>query len=602
VLVQRTVLVVAVLAIAASGLGLALAGSPSRIAAGVHVDGIDVGGLKPDEAKRLLARRARSLASVPVTFVGGNRRWRVSPAQLGVRADWAAAVEIARRRGDGFGPLRGFRRVGVRVFGAQIVPPTRAYEAALAFEVRRFARALDRPHRDARLRLRGLDAVVVPGRLGQKLDRPAAARTIVGALAGLSRHPVALPLRPDAPVVSAAKLEPVARKVRLALSAPVQMRSRATAWNISQWQLRTMLALPRNGSTQLRIGGAGANRYFGVLARSLGRPPRNASFAIAGDGSVGILPARTGWTLNVPDTAANLLAASLRRDSRVANAVISLAHPSRTTRDARALGIRARVGSYETIYGGDANRIHNVQLVARLIDGKLIPPGGTFSFNRATGARTAEKGFREAPVIINGELETGLGGGVCQVSTTVFNAAYEAGLDITARTNHALYISHYPQGRDATVNYPDLDLRFVNDTKHWLLLRTFVGSSSLVVGLYGTPVHRRVVTETRPLAETAAPPVKHEPDPSLTAGQTVVEDDGAPSRSTSVRRRVYTSSGRLLYDDTWYSSYQAEPKIVLVGTKPKPKPLPPPPPPKKKTGTTTTTTTATTTTPTPARP
>ncbi len=78
-------------------------------------------------------------------------------------------------------------------------------------------------------------------------------------------------------------------------------------------------------------------------------------------------------------------------------------------------------------------------------------------------------------MIINGELQTGLGGGVCQVSTTVFNAAYEAGLPITARTNHALYISHYPLGRDATVNYPDIDLKFVNDTGHWLLLRTFVG-------------------------------------------------------------------------------------------------------------------------------
>jgi vancomycin resistance protein YoaR len=201
-------------------------------------------------------------------------------------------------------------------------------------------------------------------------------------------------------------------------------------------------------------------------------------------------------------------------------------------------------------------------------------------------------------VIINGELQTGLGGGVCQVSTTVFNAAYEAGLSITSRTNHALYISHYPLGRDATVNYPDTDLRFVNDTKHWLLLRTFVGSYSLVVGLYGTPVHRRVITQTRPLVETGGPPVKHEPDSSLTEGRTVVEDSGEPSRSTSVRRRVYTAGGKLLYDDTWYSSYVAEPKIVLVGTKPKPKPKPPP----KKTTTTTSTTTTTTTPPPPPPP
>jgi vancomycin resistance protein YoaR len=232
------------------------------------------------------------------------------------------------------------------------------------------------------------------------------------------------------------------------------------------------------------------------------------------------------------------------------------------------------VSRYETIYGGDSNRIHNVQLVSRLVDRKLIAPGATFSFNQATGARTADKGFREAPVIINGELSTGLGGGVCQVSTTVFNAAYEAGLKITERTNHALYISHYPQGRDATVNYPDVDLKFVNDTDHWLLLRTFVGSSSLVVDLYGAPLHRRVESDTRPLVVTGGAPVKRVADTALYQGVTSVEESGSPSSSTSVRRRVYTSSGALLYDNTWYSSYRGETRLVRVGTKPRPVPKP----------------------------
>jgi vancomycin resistance protein YoaR len=278
--------------------------------------------------------------------------------------------------------------------------------------------------------------------------------------------------------------------------------------------------------------------------------------------------------------------------------VVVASHPSRTTREARAMGIRGLAGSYETIYGGDPNRIHNVQLVARLLDGHLIKPGATFSFNGTTGARTADRGFREAPVIINGELQTGLGGGVCQVSTTVFNAAYEAGLKITSRTNHALYISHYPLGRDATVNYPDTDLRFVNDTKHWLLLRTFVGSSSLTVALYGAPQQRRVVSQVRPLVDTGPAPVRRIPDPSLTKGDTVVESSGEPSRSTSVRRLVYVSGGKLLYDNTWYSSYRAEPKIVRVGTKPKPKPVPAKKKQKKPAATTTTTTETTPATPT----
>jgi vancomycin resistance protein YoaR len=250
---------------------------------------------------------------------------------------------------------------------------------------------------------------------------------------------------------------------------------------------------------------------------------------------------------------------------------VTIEDAKRSTAQARGMGITTRISRYETIYGGDPNRIHNVQLVARLIDGKLIAPGATFSFNQATGARTAKKGFLEAPVIINGELTTGLGGGVCQVSTTVFNAAYEAGLKITARTNHALYISHYPQGRDATVDYPDVDLKFVNDTPHWILLRTFVGSYSLVVDLYGAPVHRRVVSQTRPLVETGPAPIKRVPAPTLFEGAMVVEESGEPPRSTSVRRLVYTASGKLLYDNTWYSSYRGEDRVVLFGTKERPK-------------------------------
>ena len=202
------------------------------------------------------------------------------------------------------------------------------------------------------------------------------------------------------------------------------------------------------------------------------------------------------------------------------------------------MGITGTVGTYETIYGGIANRIHNVQLVAHLVDRKLIAPGATFSFNQATGERSAAKGFLEAPVIINGEVETGLGGGVCQVSTTVFNAAYEAGLPITARTNHALYISHYPLGRDATVDYPSVDLKFVNNTPHWLLLRTFVGSDSLVVTLYGAPQHRRVVTDTAPLRQPRQAARQEDASTGRSRRATVVVDDpGVPAQSTSVRRR-----------------------------------------------------------------
>ena len=562
-----------VAAVGGAVLGLVFAGSPSRIAAGVTIDGVNVGGLTAGEARTKLERRAAALAQVPVTFTAGRHEWELRPVSLGVEANWDAAAKLALNQGDGVGPLRGFRRIGVRVFGAEVSPPTRVLERALVFEVGRMAKAVDRPHNDAAIVLRGLRPVVLPARSGAVLDREAAGKTIVQSLASFQRRGhVALPVRVDAPTVRATDLTPVAAQVRTALAKPVRMQLGVASWWLPKRQLAAILELPHGGTKALAVGGPGATRYFARLGRGIDEPARDANFSVLSSGRVVVVPSRPGRVVAAGSTGRHILAAALAPQARTARVVVTHAQPKRSTAQAKAMGITTRVGRYETIYGGDPNRIHNVQLVARLIDGKLIAPGATFSFNHATGARTADKGFREAPVIINGELTTGLGGGVCQVSTTVFNAAYEAGLKITERTNHALFISHYPQGRDATVNYPDVDLKFVNDTAHWLLLRTYVGSYSLDVELYGAPLNRRVESETRPLVDTGAAPLKRVPDSALYEGSTMVEESGEPSRATSVERKVYTGSGALLYDNTWYSSYRGEPRVVHVGTKPRPAP------------------------------
>ena len=559
-------------------LGFAFAGSTTKLPAGTRIAGVPVSGLDADDARLRLERRADRLRHVPVEFVAAGKTWRIKPSALGVDVDWAAAVEAARRQGEGFGPFRGLRRIGVRVFGAEIAPPTKAYEPALEYLVAKLGREIDRTDRDAALRLRGLQVDVVRGSVGRSLNRDAAAGTIVRALAGFARHPVALPVHVERPTVTAAVLQPVAAQARTALSAPVTLTLEDTRWRLPRWRLAGLLDLPEGGERELDIGGRQADRWFDRVEKNVSRPARDADFLITSTG-VEIVPERDGLELDMTGAAKAILAAALKPSGRVARLPVTSKPAERTAAEARRMGIKGLVANYETIYGGEPNRLYNVQLVSRLIDRTLIAPGATFSFNRTTGERTAEKGFREAPVIINGELQTGIGGGVCQVSTTVFNAAYEAGLPIDSRANHALYISHYPTGRDATVNYPDLDLRFTNDTGNWLLLRTFVGSSSLTVALYGTPVGRRVESETAPLRVTGPPPVKRVPDPSLFKGKTAVDDMGEPARATSVTRKVYSASGKLLTDDRWSSYYRGEHRIIRYGTKPKPKKPDKPPPP-----------------------
>jgi vancomycin resistance protein YoaR len=579
-------------------LGFVFAGSPTTIANGVTIDGVDVGGLEARDARALLEHRSAAVAHRPVVFLAGGRQFAIRPIELGVEPDWKVAVSSAQHQGDGFGPLRGFKRLDVRVFGADVTPPIRVLNGALEYKLELMARAVSRPPRDAELVRHGLATSVRPARPGLALDRAAAERILVRSLASLERETmrIELPLLVKQPHVRAAALAPAARQARVALSAPVRLSLGPTRWLLTPRRLAPLLELPAEGRTSLAIGGHAADAWLERLGRRVGKPPRDATFWVDGD-RVGVVPAKPGVRLDPGATAKALLAAALRRGpaGRLARLPVREAQPKLSTEAARAMHIRGRVSSYTTLYGGIANRIHNVQLVAHLVDDKLIPPGTTFSFNRTTGERNAAKGFLEAPVIVNGELTTGLGGGVCQVSTTVFNAAFEAGLRITERTNHALYISHYPQGRDATVDYPSVDLKFVNDTGNWMLLRTFVSSSALTVSLYGTPVHRKVVATTSPLVTHGAPPLRTTVDRTLRPGETVVDDSGVPAMSTSVTRDVYTPSGKLLYHDTWYSSYRAEPKLERVGPKPQPKKKRPSEK-KPPSTTTTTTTTATTTT------
>ncbi|MEN3341897.1 MAG: hypothetical protein V7644_1301 [Actinomycetota bacterium] len=590
---RLVLLALLVLSLLAAGLvlGFVFAGSAAKLADGVRIDGVAVGGLEPSDARALLERKAAALADAPVVFTAAGRRFTIRPSELGVRADWQAAVDAARDQGNGFGPVRGFKRLDVDFFGADVTPPTTALNGALRYELGRIAGKVNRPPRQASLVRRGFRVAVAPARPGRMLELHTAARTIVRRLASLrpSTGPVELPLRTVEPRVRAAALARAAAQARLALSAPVRLVLGPTRWLLPRYRLAQLLQLPAGGRTSLRLAGPAADRWLRRFGKRVDRAPRDATFAVGGS-RVRVVPAVPGIHLDAAHTRGAVLQAALRTRLRSARLAVVTTPAKVSTAQARAMRIRRLVASYTTVYGGVPNRIHNVQLVAHLVDGKLIAPGATFSFNRTTGERNAAKGFLEAPVIVNGEVTTGLGGGVCQVSTTVFNAAFEAGLQITERTNHALYISHYPQGRDATVDYPSVDLKFVNDTGHWLLLRTFVGSSSLTVNLYGTPTGRRVESTTSPLVSHGAAPVQRTLDPALKPGETVVDSPGSPALTTSVTRDVFDRRGKLLHHDVWYSSYRSETELVRVGPKAAPQPAT-----TTRTTTTTTTTTAQTT-------
>jgi len=566
----RRVVFVGLLAALAIGIvGMIYAGSSRRLADGTTIAGLDVGGLTAQQATHRLQDTAAHAQQTPITFTAAGHHWTLAATQLGVRVDWAAAVKLAAAEVDGFRPVRGIRRLQVKLFGAEVLPSASSFKSVLDYEVGAMAKTVDRKPLEPAVARRGLRFVGVPGRSGYELDQGAAAELIVRSLASFQRGGnVALPLVRREPKLTLDALTGAIDAARLAVSAPATLTAGETHLRLPRWEIATLLRLPIDGHTDVTVGGKQADVWIAALQQRVNHPPKDATFAVK-PGGIDVVADKPGRALDVAAGVAAIEKAIFSPGNRVATLPLEITRADRSTATARQMGITGIVGSYTTTYGGTPGRLANVQLVAELIDGALVAPGGTFSFNDTTGERNAAKGFQDAPVIINGELQNGIGGGVCQVSTTVFNAAFEAGLPIGKRTNHALYISHYPLGRDATVNYPDIDLTFSNDTGKWLLVRTFVSAGSLTVNLYGTPQHRRVESETSPLTVTGKPPIERTPDPALAKGRRVVDLVGTPPRETTVVRRVYAENGDPLYENTWHSYYVGEPTKVRIGTKPK---------------------------------
>jgi len=572
---SRTRSLSAIAAVLAAGLlllallvGLAFAGPKSQLAEGTEVAGVDVGGLTRGEAVARLDALFARVSEKPVRFTAGGEPFAFAANQLAVEPDWSGAVAAAARAGEGFGPIRGFRRLRTRFFGAEVLPRLGVSEAALEFALDRVSARVDREPRSAALVRRGLRIATVPERPGTRLDREAAARTLVRTLGSLERPgaPVPLPVAVATPPVTAAMLAPAAERARIAASRPVFLRGANRSWRLPRWRLAQLLELPSGGERRLAIGGERADAYFRELGERVGRAPQDADFAVSGE-TVRIVPSRPGVQLDVPATASAILAAASRPANRVARLSLVRAAPERTTAEALAMGIDRRMSIYKTYNSGTSDRITNLRLGVTYLDGTLVPPGETFSLNAAIGERTVERGFRPAPVIIGNEYAEEVGGGTSQVATTVFNAAWEAGLKISERHPHSLYISRYQLGRDATVYWPSLDLKFVNDTKSWVLVKGFVESDGISVGIYGGET-RRVESSATPLVVTGPVPVKRVKDPTLPKGKKVVEEEGTAPTRTTATRAIYSADGELVRSETWTTSYEGETRVVRVGTKP----------------------------------
>lgn len=256
------------------------------------------------------------------------------------------------------------------------------------------------------------------------------------------------------------------------------------------------------------------------------------------------------------------------------NIPVKTLKPKMTTEEVNNLGIVEIVGQGISFFRGSIqNRIHNIGLAASKMNGILIAPGEVFSFNNTVGDISKDTGFKEAYVIQNGKTILGDGGGVCQVSTTLFRAAVNAGLPIKERYPHAYRVYYYEQdsfpGMDATVFHPNVDLKFKNDMKNHILIQTIVdyNNLSLTFLLYGKK-DDRVVNISKPVItkQTSPPQPIYQDDSELPKDTIKQIEHEAPGANVYFTRTV-TKNGEKPVQETFYSNYRPWAAVYLKGTK-----------------------------------
>jgi vancomycin resistance protein YoaR len=535
--------------------------SSTDVPRGVAVAGVEIGGMGKPEAEQELRTRLAERTSRPVSLQAGQGTATLDPRDAGLELDVEGTIAEAGEQ-----PFNPWTRV-TSLFTTRDVPPvTRVNGFALGQALDRVRPQLDRPATEGTVRFEGIEPVAVPSVPGQVVEGPGAARAITEHW--LDPTPVALPVI-EAPVtVTPAGIQQALDEVaRPAVAGPVTVVGDAKNATITTQAITTLLVFRPDGSGGLvpAIDEAAAIRAVEPQLATTEAEPKDATLTFAGTTTT-VVPAVVGREIDWPRTFAGLVEALGRpagqaappvytppptapgaepaapppTTGRAINAVYTTTQPEVTTESLQALGPAELIGEFTT-RGFKPDSGQNIRRIAEIVNGQIIAPNSVFSLNEASSPRNEANGFVPAGIIDDGAPGRGVGGGVSQFATTLFNAGYFAGLDDVEHKEHSYYISRYPAGREATVFEGSIDLRLGNDGPTPIYIRTQWTPSSITVQLYGIK-RFEVTSEPGPRTNLTPPGVRDlGGNPECTASQ---GSEGFTITDTRVLRDVRTGEVR----------------------------------------------------------
>ncbi|OGC93110.1 hypothetical protein A2876_01010 [Candidatus Amesbacteria bacterium RIFCSPHIGHO2_01_FULL_48_32b] len=524
-----------------------------RFPKGTKIGGVEVGRMKPDEAVEVVRRKVDGFSSIKLVWEG--REWIWGREDVGWQYDLPASIEQAELRFN----LNEEKLINmIAGIGMEIDIPAREPEVVI-----------EKVGEEKQIK-------VYPGENGREVDAVDLRQKVLRNIKLAEAASIEIPVRPMLVKLTESQINEAGRRSELILNKKVilKMKEGDQKWEIADGEAVAWMD-PAGGWRENLI-----SEWVKGLSQLVNRPAQNAALKFIRPGRVEeFKPAKPGWVVDEQKTTRDVVnGLKLLEGENLLQAELELAAeeiaPKVDNEDVNNLGIKELIGRGESWFSGSiTNRIYNLKKSAETLNGILVAPGEVFSFNKTVGEISAATGYRQAYIIKEGKTILGDGGGVCQVSSTLFRAVLAAGLPIPERTAHAYRVHYYEEkyqvGFDATVFQPAPDFKFTNDTPAYILIQTEFDEKNkhLVFNLYGTSDGRKVeVSKSRIWDQVPPPPDLYQDDPTLPMGKIVQTEHAAWGAKVAFDWKV-TRGDEVLQERTFYSNYRPWQAVYLRGTK-----------------------------------
>lgn len=542
-----------------------------RIFPFISVAGVDISGTTPEKAATILAEKTR--LPEKIILKSENKTFEILPTEIGVDYDFTTSAQRAYQISHTGNVIHDLgKRMNLIFWPQNIGLSVKFDEGTLLKKLDDITKQIETSPVFPSASIASGSVVIEAGKAGTSVDTKQL-RALIGQSLSLTKSEIIqIPIQKIDPTLNEEEVAAFKREAEKFLGKNLTFTFEFNAFDLKTEDILKLLE-PKGGFNEEEI-----DKLAFKIAAQINREPQNPKFQFEAGRVTEFLPAKDGIELDI-DKFKEVLTVNLEQLSGPENKSLSLEIPVKrmlpavTTASVNNLGIKELIGRGTSKFRGSIpSRVHNIELASSRLNGTLIKPGEIFSFNNALGDVSKFTGYQEAYVIREGKTVLGDGGGVCQVSTTLFRAALDAGLPIIERQAHAYRVGYYeqdsPPGFDATVYGPSPDLKIKNDTPAHILIqaKTDKKNSSLVFELYGT-ADGRTATISKPTITNVVKPGEdlYLDDPTLPAG-TIKQTEHRASGAKVTFNYLVKRGDETIYQKTFISNYRPWQAVYLRGT------------------------------------